>query len=184
MTSLTRRFASLAAGVLLAHGASGSGSTGAESSVETAIHAVVDDLHAAAAVADGPRYFSHFASDGVFLGTDPGERWSLPEFREFAEPYFSQGRGWTYTPIERHVEIGSEGDLAWFDELLDNDSYGRCRGTGVLRHTAAGWKIVHYSLTLVVPNDVARDVAGMIRDFEAGEAASTEESGEPSSSAE
>src|SRR5690349_244610 len=42
-----------------------------------AIHAVLDDWHRAAASADEARYFSHFTSDAIFLGTDKTERWDL-----------------------------------------------------------------------------------------------------------
>ena len=37
------------------------------------VAAVLDDLHDAASKADGPRYFSLFAPDAVFFGTDAGE---------------------------------------------------------------------------------------------------------------
>src|SRR5262245_23205802 len=126
-----------------------------------AIKVVLDDWHAAAAAADGPRYFGHMAADAVFLGTDASERWPLAEFRSFCEPYFARGVGWTYEPRERHVSVRD--DLAWFDERLWNEKYGMCRGTGVLRHESDGWRIVHYSLTLLVPNELAPDVVAIIR---------------------
>ena len=141
----------------------------ATASAEAEVATVLDDFHSAAALAAGDRYFGHFATDAIFLGTDPGERWTLGEFRAFADPYFSKGQGWTYVPVERNVVLSGSGDLAWFDELLDNDSYGRCRGSGVLRKTVDGWKIVQYNLTMVIPNDVARDVAAMIRDASSSE---------------
>lgn len=141
---------------------------------DVAVDAVLDDFHVAASEADSERYFAHFAPDAIFLGTDPGERWTRAEFEAFAAPYFSRGQGWTYLPLERHVVLSGDGSVAWFDELLDNESYGRCRGTGVLVKGAAGWKIAHYSLTLVVPNDVARDVAEMIRATSSGGAEAVE----------
>src|SRR6185503_3178798 len=70
---------------------------------ERAVARVLDDWHQAASVADGARYFGHMAEDAVYLGTDASERWTLPEFRSFCEPYFSKGVGWTYEPRERHV---------------------------------------------------------------------------------
>ena len=128
---------------------------------EAAIAAVLDDWHAAAAAADGVRYFGHMAPDSVFLGTDASERWPLAEFRAFCEPYFARGVGWTYEPRERHVAV--QGALAWFDERLWNEKYGLCRGTGVLRREGETWRIVHYSLTLLVPNELASDVVKLIR---------------------
>jgi hypothetical protein len=96
----------------------------------------------------------------VYLGTDASERWTLPEFRAFCEPYFARGQGWSYEPRRRHVTV--RGDLAWFDEELWNETYGRCRGTGVLRRDGGTWHIVHYSLTLLVPNELAREVVEVI----------------------
>ena len=129
--------------------------------------AVLDDWHAAAAAADETRYFGHFAPDGVFLGTDDTERWTVPEFRAYASPVFSEGRGWTYVPRDRHVSFSNDGRLAWFDEKLDNERYGRVRGTDVLRGTDEGWKVVHYSLSFPIPNDVTLRVAEILRESEA-----------------
>lgn len=126
------------------------------------IAAVLDRFHDAASRADFDAYFGCMTDDAIFLGTDPGERWSRGEFEDFVKPYFEQGIGWTYVAAERHVEVG--GATAWFDELLDNEKYGQCRGTGVLRRSAAGaWRIAHYSLTLLVPNDRATAVVETIR---------------------
>lgn len=127
-----------------------------------AVAAVLDDWHRAASAADGPRYFGHMAEECVYLGTDASERWSLPAFRAFCEPYFARGVGWTYTPRERHVSLA--GDVAWFDERLWNETYGECRGTGVLRKRLGTWEIVHYSLTFPVPNELAARVVELIRD--------------------
>ena len=126
-----------------------------------AITAVLDDWHAAAGAADGARYFGHMTADSVFLGTDASERWPLADFRAFCEPYFEKGVGWTYVPKERHLVVA--GDVAWFDEQLWNDKYGDCRGTGALRRERGTWKIAHYSLTLLVPNERAPDVIRAIR---------------------
>jgi len=125
------------------------------------IEALMNDWHQAASVADGARYFGHMADEAIFLGTDASERWTLSAFRAFCEPYFAKGVGWTYTPRERHVFV--EGDVAWFDEKLWNDKYGECRGTGALRKLAGEWKLEHYSLTLLVPNERAADVVKVIR---------------------
>jgi hypothetical protein len=127
------------------------------------VAAVLDDFHDAAAQADFDRYFGHFAHDGVFLGTDAGERWSVGAFRTYARPHFDAGRGWTYVPRDRHVTIGADGATAWFDELLDNAKYGTCRGSGVLVHGDGAWRIAQYNLTFVVPNEVAKDVVEVIR---------------------
>ena len=127
------------------------------------VNAVVDALHAAAAQADGARYFALFAEDAVFIGTDATERWTLAEFRVYAEPLFAQGRGWTYTPLERHVRIAPGGDVAWFDERLHNATYGETRGSGVLRLLDGRWRIAQYVLSFAVPNAAAPRVVDVIR---------------------
>lgn len=124
----------------------------------------LDALHAAAARADGRAYFDLFTPDARFIGTDATERWTLAEFRAYAEPYFARGQGWTYTPVERSVTLAPIQCMciAWFDEVLDSESYGVTRGSGVLRRTRTGWKIEQYVLSFAVPNDRASAVVGAI----------------------
>lgn len=165
----------LAALLLAAPGCAAPGATDTEATTmrdgtpgEAAVRAVLDDFHAAASVADGARYFAHFAPDGVFVGTDAAERWTVDAFRAFAEPYFSQGRGWTYRSVERHVTVAPDCGAAWFDERLVNEAYGATRGSGVLRRIGGAWCIEQYVLSFPIPNDLAKDVVEMIRAQEAG----------------
>jgi len=127
------------------------------------VGAVLDDFHDAAAKADEERYFAHFAPEGVFLGTDATERWTVPEFRAYAHPHFARGNGWAYAPRDRHVSFSPAGDVAWFDELLDHASYGVLRGSGALRRIGAAWRITQYNLAFTVPNNAAEDVVARIR---------------------
>lgn len=136
------------------------------SETEVAVDAVLSRLHQAAADADGEVYFGLFAEDAVFMGTDATERWSVAELKAFAEPYFSQGRGWTYLMNERNIFVSSNGQTAWFDESLWNDTYGTCRGTGVLVLTDGAWRIAQYNLTFPIPNDLARGFAEKIKEYE------------------
>lgn len=136
---------------------------GAALAQEGSVAAVLDDFHLAASQADGPRYFGHFAPGAVFLGTDAMERWSLEQFRAYAEPYFSQGKGWTYVVKARHITLSEDLRHAWFDESLENEKYGECRGSGVLLRLNDEWKIVQYNLTVPIPNDMLADVARDIR---------------------
>lgn len=121
-----------------------------------AVNKVMNEFHLAASQSEYETYFNMFTDDAYFLGTDASERWSLDEFKHYAKPAFDGGKGWHYDVIERNVKIRD--DVAWFDEQLDNSHLGRCRGTGVLIKTATGWKIEHYSLTLLVPNQIADKV--------------------------
>ena len=129
------------------------------------VAAVLDSLHHLASVANEAAYFSLFAPDGVFLGTDATERWTVEQFRAYAHPVFAKGRGWTYVvrPGTRNVAFDPGGTVAWFDELLDNASYGETRGTGVLRRVGGAWRITQYHLTIPVPNELADTVVRMIR---------------------
>ena len=140
---------------------------GASSAASEEVARVLEEFHAAAAAADEERYFRLFAPEGVFLGTDGSERWTVEEFRAYVHPYFTEGRGWTYTARARHIGMSSDGNVAWFDEVLDNEKYGECRGTGVLRRIDGRWTIVQYSLTIPVPNEIAAEVVRMIRDASA-----------------
>jgi hypothetical protein len=127
------------------------------------VDAVLDEFHAAASAADEARYFATLAPGVVFVGTAPGERWEGGEFRDFVHSYFPDGKGWTYTPWERSVTIAADGATAWFDERLANESYGECRGTGVLQLHAADWKIEQYNLTIPIPDELAGEVVARIR---------------------
>jgi len=139
---------------------------GADDDLIGAIDEILDKFHQAASEADGDLYFSLFAEDAVFIGTDATERWSVDEFRAFAEPYFSKGRGWTYTKTERHIDLAVSGNTAWFDEMLLNEKYGTCRGTGVLVLTGKGWRIAQYHLTFPMPNELSADITSRIKEYE------------------
>ncbi len=125
------------------------------------VNGVIDAMHAAASRADGPTYFAQFAPYARFIGTDAGEHWTLEQFRAYAEPWFAQGKGWTYHPHDRTVM--SVGDVFFFDEKLTNDSYGELRGSGVLlRDTDGRFRIQQYVLSFTVPNDASKDVVAAI----------------------
>lgn len=136
---------------------------------------VLDAFHDAASRADAAAYFSLFAPEGVFIGTDAGERWTVEEFKAYAKPFFDKGKGWTYRPGLRHIDIvpgpvagGPFGgsncpEVAWFDEALENDKYGACRGTGLLRKVEGKWRICQYHLTVPVPNDLMDKVVKLIK---------------------
>ena len=153
--------------VVAAAPAAGPASTqpSAPSGGAAAVASALDAFHAAAAAADEGAYFGLFAPEGVFLGTAGEERWTVDEFRAFVHPYFSTGKGWTYTARlgRRHIGLSPDASVAWFDEVLDNAKYGECRGTGALRRIDGKWRIVQYNLTIPVPNAIAPRVVEMIR---------------------
>jgi hypothetical protein len=54
----------------------------------TVIGTILDDFHNAASCGNYNRYFIHFTSDAIFLGSDPHERWNISQFKEYAFPRF------------------------------------------------------------------------------------------------
>ena len=137
---------------------------------EMTLPGLVDRWHDAAARGDWQTYDALMTDDVVFLGTDKTERWVGQEFRDFARPYFDgpteYGDGaWTYKSLSRAVEVSE--DIAWWDEVLVSASYGHCRGTGVLVREGNRWKIAHFALAFLVPNEIAADVTRQGMDFEA-----------------
>ena len=116
------------------------------------IHKVVDAWHKAAADANFDKYFSLMTKKGVFIGTDASENWQNKEFRSFSKPYFDNGRAWSFTALERNVYLSKNKKMAWFDELLDTQME-ICRGSGVLKKVKGQWKIAHYVLSIVIPNE-------------------------------
>ncbi len=126
------------------------------------VSAVLDDWHKAAAEANEERYFSHFTADAVFLGTDATERWTRDQFRQWAKPYFSKGKAWTFKPVRQAMTFSKDGSVAWFDEDLETVNLGPCRGSGVLVRERERWKIAQYNLSTPIPNDVFKDVKKLI----------------------
>lgn len=133
-----------------------------------AVDRVLTDFHRAAADADEERYFGHFAPEGVFLGTDGTERWTVEQFRKWAAPYFARESAWTFVPRDRNIYLAGGDTVAWFDEVAVSEAYGAYRGTGVLRRIDGVWRISQYNLTIPVPNDLAKNLVTRIRAYESG----------------
>ena len=123
----------------------------------------LDALHHSAAVADEKTYFGLFTPEAVFLGTDASERWTIEELRAFALPYFQRESAWTYIPRDRNVSMLPGEEVAFFDEILDQEKYGECRGSGVLRVVGGRWLIAQYHLTFPIPNDLAGAITSTIQ---------------------
>jgi hypothetical protein len=136
----------------------------AEDHKNAEINALLDGLHQDAHEGNFKSYFDRYTSDAIFLGTDKTERWSVEEFKAYAEPAFADGNGWTYSVVERNWE--GVGDTRWFDEILFNEKLGHCRGTGVVQLIEGEWKILHYALTMLVPNEIAAEVGAQTQEAE------------------
>tara|TARA_B110000444_G_scaffold147192_1_gene137649 strand:+ start:83 stop:601 length:519 start_codon:yes stop_codon:yes gene_type:complete len=130
------------------------------------INEILDSWHRAASKADSLTYFDIIASDqSIFQGTDDNERWTKSEFKKWSRKYFKSNSAWTFTP-KKGRNISIRGSTAWFDEQLDSDHMGRCRGNGILVKEADVWKIAHYTLSLPIPNEIADDVIESIRNID------------------
>lgn len=123
----------------------------------------MDDFHAAADQGDKRRYLDHFSEDSVFMGTDDWERWPYEAFAKYVNKHFKDGKGWSYTPIKRFTNFNSQKTVAWVDEIVESEKWGRFRGTAVLENTPQGWKLKHYSLTKLVPNESWVEVSGITK---------------------
>lgn len=123
------------------------------------INTTIDSWHKAAEKADFDAYFELMSKDAVFVGSDASEVWNVKEFKVFSKPYFDSGKAWTFIPVNRNVYISENKNIAWFDEVLNSEHMGICRGSGVLiRNQDKDWKIKHYVLSLAVPNSLVNQL--------------------------
>lgn len=129
------------------------------------INKVLDNLHKYASEANGEKYFQLFNDQAVFHGTDLNERWSIDEFKKYAQNRFNTGTGWTYKSLERNIFINSSNTTAWFDEILINEKYGKFRGTGVLSKVDGKWKIDQYNLLFPIPNDLLLKYTKEVKEY-------------------
>ena len=129
----------------------------AQDDVKTEINTFVDQWHFDAAKADMESYFDKIDKDGTYIGTDETEIWTKAEFYEWQKPRTKDGVAWDFKAIDRNIYFGENLNYVWFDELL-TFSGGTLRGSGVLVKRGEGWKIMHYVLSLPVPNEKFRAV--------------------------
>ena len=129
------------------------------------INNVLDSLHHLASKADREKYIRLFSSNAVFFGTDINERWPINEFDHYVKSRFDTGVGWSYKKIDRNIFVSKNNKTAWFDEVVENKTYGKLRGTGVLVIENNEWKIAHYNLLLPIPNDYLKKYASEIKEF-------------------
>jgi hypothetical protein len=130
------------------------------------VNAFVDGWHDDAAHAR-MAYFDKIAADGVYIGTDRSELWQRDAFRAWGRKYFEgKTSAWTFHATRRNVYASNDGKLIWFDELLDTANMGHCMASGVIRRTDKGFEILHYQLSIAVPNEISKQVTGLIKQAE------------------
>ncbi|MCI5058289.1 MAG: nuclear transport factor 2 family protein [Flavobacteriales bacterium] len=116
------------------------------------LNELVNSWHQAASVADETTFFGLMDIDGIYIGTDSSERWLRDDLREWSEKYFKRDTAWHFEPIDREWSYSEDLNVAWWDERLVT-WMGVCRGSGVLEKKNGNWKIMHYHLSVTVPND-------------------------------
>ena len=125
------------------------------------LDSLINQWHHAAAVADEDAFFGFMTKEAIYIGTDSTERWFRDELKEWSKVYFDKKSAWDFTPISRNINFNPAMDMAWFDELLDT-WMGVCRSTGVLEKKDGQWKLIHYQLSLTLPNDKLEDFKKLI----------------------
>jgi ketosteroid isomerase-like protein len=124
------------------------------------IASMLDSFNRAAAEANYEKYFSYYTKDAIFIGTDATENWNKDEFMVWAKPFFDKKRTWNFTAIQRHIFIGEDNNVAWFNELLSTQMK-ICRGSGVLIKQNQAWKVQQYVLSTTIPNSLIDSVVAL-----------------------
>lgn len=121
----------------------------------------LNEWHNDASRADMQAYFDKIDEAGIYIGTDATENWTKQAFYDWSKPYFDKGKAWSFQADERNIYLSEDQKMAWFDEKLRSSS-GPLRGSGVLIYRNGNWKILHYVLSLPVPNEKFNDVMKVI----------------------
>lgn len=132
-------------------------------SLNAEIGIFLDDWHHDASRAHMPAYFHKIDEVGIYIGTDATENWTKQAFYDWSKPYFDKGKAWSFHAEERNIYLSEDLKMAWFDEKLSSVS-GPLRGSGVLINRNGQWKILHYVLSLPVPNEKFNEVIELINE--------------------
>ena len=154
----------LAAACLPGLSAAADGPGASDDALRARVNAFVDAWHDDAAHARFA-YFDKIAADGIYIGTDRTERWTRDEFLAWGRRFFARESAWSFTPLNRHIGFNADRSVIWFDEQLES-AMGVLQASGVMRSTTGGFEIVHYQLSIAVPNDVQPQVTDAIKAFE------------------
>lgn len=130
------------------------------------VNAFIDEWHDDAAHARS-RFFDKMAPGAIYIGTDKTERWTRDELKAWSKKYFERPSAWAFTPIKRNVAFSADKQFIWFDEQLDTQM-GVCQASGVVQRTASGLQILHYQLSIAVPNELVDQFKEAIRRVEVG----------------
>jgi hypothetical protein len=124
------------------------------------LNSFIEEWHKNAAEAD-TTYFDKIGENGIYIGTDASEYWTKDEFVTWSRKYFENGKAWSFSTIERNIY--TEGNVVWFDELL-NTGMGVCRASGVIKIDDDKFIILHYHLSIAIPNEDVKQIKKIIED--------------------
>ena len=131
--------------------------------VKVEIGQFIDEWHSDASKADKQAYFDKIDETGVFVGTDATEHWTKQAFYDWSKPHFDKGKAWSFKAEERNIFLSDDQNMAWFDEKLSSAS-GPLRGSGVIMNRNGEWKIMHYVLSVPVPNEKFSEIMKLIKE--------------------
>jgi len=129
------------------------------------VHALLDELHRAAASGDSLRYLALFADNAVFMGTAPDEYFNIEQFSAYVNSRFEGGQGWSYLPSNRNIRLAEDGNTAWFEEVVTSEANGiDFRGTGIVIREGKQWRVAQYNFSLPFSNEVWPDVIRLVQE--------------------
>lgn len=128
------------------------------------VNKLLNQWHKDVANSDFDAYFNKMSRNSVFIGTDASENWIIQQFKEYAKPHFDKKKTWDFKVLERNVYFSE--NISWFDELLETQM-GICRGSGVLSKSKDSWKIEHYVLSIVIPNEDVQKIVEIKKEKDA-----------------
>lgn len=91
--------------------------------------------------------------DGIYLGIDVIECWLCDELKVWFVKVFDWEVAWFFKFYDWEVYFFKDGQIVWFEELLDILYMGICWGLGVFINIEKGWCICYYDLALMVFNE-------------------------------
>lgn len=126
------------------------------------VNKLMNTWHEAAAKADEAAFFGAMDSTCIYLGTDASERWLREELKTTFAFAFARASAWAFTPSKRQLYFSEDGNTVWLEEMLATQM-GTCRGSAVLKRVKKEWKILHYDLAIMVPNELVNDFKALVK---------------------
>lgn len=134
-----------------------------EADAKEAIVELLNRYRRAAANSDAKEFFGCFDEHSITFWTDEAERFTLPELKTALAPYFEKGVAWKRTVRDRHVYLGPNQQIGWFEEKTEREGVPM-RTTGVVQKTEEGWKIVQSNTAFAIPNGIYPQIVELVRD--------------------